>query len=772
MFRLYCSWCAPALLVVALTAGPTGLTGAVARADGLIVIHDPPIIRPPRPGPRHHPFAPLEVRYHHVTVKITDQVAVTEVDQAFYNPNNQALEGTYLFPIPRGAQIDRFTMDINGQQVEAELLDANQARQIYEDIVRKARDPALLEYAGQGLFKVRIFPIEPLREKRIQLKYTELLRSDNGLVTYTYPLNTEKFSAAPVQTVSVKVDLTCGRPITTLYSPSHAVEITRDGAQHAVVGFEARNARPDTDFQLLFSAQDAHDVGLNLLTFNDGHDPAGGYFLLLASPTGAMEAGTAVPKDVVFVLDTSGSMADGHKLDQARKALRFCLQNLGPTDRFELVRFSTEAQPLFGKLAPADTASLHQAEEFIGQLKPLGGTAIANALTRALDGARTQGERERPYYIVFLTDGLPTVGVTGNEQILAAVSQASGGRPVRIFCFGLGTDVNTHLLDQLAEQTRAASQYVLPNEDIEVKVSSFYAKISQPVLANVRLRIEGAVRTEQLYPAELADVFKGEQVVVSGRYIGDGAATVTLEGTVSGQPRTLTYPVTFARQSRDNPFIARLWATRRVGFLLDEIRLHGESRELREEVTALARQYGIVTPYTAYLITEDEAQRNVPGGRRTMSALDKDETARRGVRYMYDDARREQSGPAAVGGAKSVGALKSAAAPAPSTPQARADALAGYAASKPADAKRIEAALEAQDPRFVGGRTFYPNDGGWVDALVQGLPDAKPERVAFNSDEYFELLAKHPEAAAWLSLGSNVQFVLGDTLYEVYESAE
>jgi len=771
MLHLTRSFCAPIWLTATLLAGASGW-GSVARADGLIVIRDQPVVRQPHPGPHHHPFAPLEVRYHHVTVKITDQVAVTEVDQTFYNPNNQALEGSYLFPIPRGAQIDRFTMEVNGKQVEAELLDAAKARQIYEEIVRKARDPALLEYAGQGLFKVRIFPIEPRSEKRVQLKYTELLRNDNGLIGYTYPLNTEKFSAAPLQAVAVKVDLTCGRPITTLYSPSHAVEITRNGAQHAVVGFEARNIRPDTDFQLLFATADTQAVGLNLLTYRDGGDPNGGYLLMLGWPTNALKDGAVVAKDVVFVLDTSGSMGEGHKLDQARRALRMCLQNLGAADRFELVRFSTEAQPLFGKLAATDQASLARAEEFVDQLKPLGGTAIASALNQALESARAQSERERPCFIVFLTDGLPTVGETNPEQILAGGKQASGDRPVRIFCFGLGTDVNTHLLDGLAEQTRAASQYVLPNEDIEVKVSSFYAKISQPVLANMRLRVEGGVQVDQLHPAKLGDLFKGEQFVVVGRYTGEGGATVTLEGTVNGEPQTLKYPVTFAAQSRDNPFIPRLWATRRVGYLLDQIRLHGEQRELREEVTALARQYGIVTPYTAYLITEDEARRNVPAIRRTMSAFERDETARLGAREMYDDAKKEQSGPAAVGGAKAAGALRGAAAPTPAAPQASEEALAGYAASRPAEAKRIQEALESQTPRYVGGRTFYPNDGRWVDALAQGLANAQPVRVAFGSDEYFDLLAKHPEAAAWLSIGSNVQYVLDDTLYEVYESAE
>src|SRR4029079_11333200 len=167
--------------------------------------------------------------YHHVTVDIKDQVAVTSVDQEFVNPNGQQLEGTYLFPLPAGAHIDKFSMDINGKMQEAELLPADKARSIYEDIVRRHRDPALLEYVGKGAFRVRIFPIEPNSTKRVRLKYTQLLKADSGLVEYTYPLNTEKFSARPLKDVSVKVDLNCKRPIKSVYSPSHNVDIRRHG---------------------------------------------------------------------------------------------------------------------------------------------------------------------------------------------------------------------------------------------------------------------------------------------------------------------------------------------------------------------------------------------------------------------------------------------------------------------------------------------------------------------------------------------------------------
>ncbi len=178
----------------------------------------PPWPGPPRPlPPRPYIFAPLEVTSVQVRTRITDQVAVTTVDQEFHNPNAARLEGTFVFPIPKGAHLDKFTMEIDGKKVQAELLPAEKARRIYEDIVRKLKDPALLEYGDRDIFKVRIFPIEPNSRKRITLSYSELLKADGGLVSYLLPMSPEKFSARPIKNVSVKVELETKRPIKSIY---------------------------------------------------------------------------------------------------------------------------------------------------------------------------------------------------------------------------------------------------------------------------------------------------------------------------------------------------------------------------------------------------------------------------------------------------------------------------------------------------------------------------------------------------------------------------
>jgi Ca-activated chloride channel homolog len=729
------------------------LFGAIfhVRADGFIVVERPFLI-----PPGHFPFAPLEVSSHHVDVKIDGQVAVTSIDQEFYNPNDQRLEGIYMFPVPKGAHIDKFSMEIGGKMVDAELLRADKARQIYEDIVRRMRDPALLEYAGRDLFKARIFPIEPRSRKPIKISYTELLRSDAGTMTYSYALSTEKFSARPIKSLSLKVEVKTEQPLASIYSPSHKVEIRRDGPNRAVIGYESKDDKPDTDFQLVYSSE-KRDIGLSLITHkSSGED---GYFLLLAAPTVAKETKPA-PKDVVFVVDTSGSMA-GAKLQQAKKALQFCVENLNTDDRFEIVRFSTEAESLFGKLSEADSEHRKRASNFVADLKPIGGTAIADALQTALK-ARTE-KSERPFVIIFLTDGLPTVGTRNPDEIVADVKKAGDAR---IFSFGIGSDVNTQLLDQIAEGTRAFSQYVLENEDLEVKVSNFYTRIKEPVLTNLRLEFSGGVRTSKLYPAQLPDLFKGDQLVLTGRYTGSGEVEAKLTGTTNGREQTFTYKVKFDDSSND--YVARLWATRRVGFLLDEIRIHGETTELRDEATDLARRYGIVTPYTAYLIVEDEDRRRVPMADRSMQSMSTDAPARAEVSKAWDGFKEKKDGADAVANARSQNAFKFAEQSGASINYGAAESLRGFALNAPsAPAESDRLTQYTRQSKFVNGRAFFQNGKQWIDANAQNA--TKRQRVQFNSEAYFDLLKQHPEAAPWMALGQNVLLALDDTVYEITE---
>ena len=793
-----------------------GTSPQAAKADGFIIIDHPVIIprphhphqhwpRPPRPI---HQYLPLEVREHHVTVTVDGSIATTSVDQTFYNPSGQRLEGTYIFPIPEGAEIDQFEMDVNGEMTRAELLDAKKARTIYEEIVRKAKDPALMEYSNSGMFKVRIFPIEPHKEKRVKIKYTQVLKRDGRITEYVYPLNTEKFSSAPIKSISIKATIDSEHELKSIYSPSHDIDVSRKGKKKAVVGFEESNTRPDTDFKLLFASDtdDGAPIGLELLTYKGKGKKADkdGYFMMLLSP-GAWEDDRVVPKDVVFAVDTSGSMRV-KKLDQAKAALDFCLDNLNKGDRFEIIRYSTEAEPLFEQLSPANKRNLAEASDFVGDLKASGGTAIEEALLMAVDYARERKNTDRPYQVIFLTDGQPTIGETRPEKILDrlgdAIDDIDGS--VRVFPFGIGTDVNTKLLDRVAEDTHAVTEYVLPEEDIEHQVSRFYGKIAQPVMANLKVKTKGGVRLSMRHPGELPDLFKGDQLVLFGRYSNkkdaDEKPSVVLEGSLAGEKKTFTYKAKFNGKTKHD-FIPRLWATRRVGYLLDEIRLHGEKGELKDEVVALARRWGIVTPYTSYLIIEDEESRGVPLARQSM-----------GRRGIVPAAPRTAPG---LARADNLGAFKSefgsdalrdgSALPAPAAESAaryRRDAekkafdsfadsdtgegavAAARASLKLKSATKTYAGKEAYDESLYGnrlqfeqqatqviaGKTFYQNGTTWVDAEVPEANKPEVKKIKFGSEAYFKLLARGRTTAKWLSIADSLQVVIDGTVYEIISS--
>ena len=690
-----------------------------AWADGIIIPKPPPHL--PRVWPE------LTIKYHHVQVAINDQVATTRVDQVFLNEADFPVEGTYIFPLPEEAAISRFDMWVDGERLEGKVLDRDEARRIYEEIVRERKDPALLEYVGRDAFQARIFPIPPHGERRVQIEYQEVLRMDQGLVRYVYPLNTEKFSARPLEEVSVSVELESAAPLKAIYSPSHPVAVDREDDHHARIGYEARDVKPDTDFALYYSVAQ-EEVGLSVLSYKPSQED--GFFLLLVAPRVEVETGAVIAKDVICVLDTSGSM-QGKKLEQAMDALRFVLDHLNGEDRFNIVAFSTGARSYASQLRPASEAP--EAKHFVNRLEAVGGTDINRALLEALSSA----DRERPTILIFLTDGLPTEGVTEAQMILRNVADAAPDN-VRIFPFGVGDDVNTLLLDRLAEAHRGATGYVRPGQAIDEEVSAFYATVSRPILADLELDF-GPILVGDTYPYPLPDLFAGTQLVIVGRYRHGGTTEIILRGVMNGEGRRLTYKGIHFRQEGGEPsilsgaegFIARLWATRKIGHLLSQIRLHGESQELVDEVVALSIRYGIITPYTSFLVEEPEA---------ALTRYGREEIVRKEV-------QRLASMPAAVSGAKAVD---------------RAQAQGAL--------KVAEAPLEVRqaEVRIVGDRAFVLRDGVWTDTTYDPS-QMKPLRVGFGTEGYFQLMVQRPDWGRYFALGQHVIVVLEGQAYEVVE---
>lgn len=711
-------------------------------ADGFIVI--------PRPHPLPNPF-PLEVVYHKVNAEINGQTAVTKIDQSFFNPSNHQLEGFYIFPVPKGAVINNFTMLINGKESKAELLDANKARNIYEDIVRQMRDPALLEYSEQNIFKLRIFPIEPRSEKKISISYTQVIEQDNNLYEYIYPLNTEKFSAKPLKNVSVKVELKSDEKLKNIYCPTHEVDIVNKSDYHSIISYEEENVKPDIDFKLYFS-KNSSQVGLSILTYKKGKGE--GYFFLSASPSVEVDKNQIEEKDLTFVVDVSGSMA-GEKLEQAKKALLYCVNNLHEGDRFEIIKFSTEANSLFSQLETANKSNSNKAKEFIKDFQAIGGTNIEEAFQLA---AKIKTNSKRPHFIIFLSDGKPTIGETEDERLLKEIVKSNSER-TRIFTFGIGNEINTHLLDRITEETKAYRTYIGEDEDIEIKVSNFYDKIQSPVLSELKLTFDKNISVSKLYPKNLPDLFKGSNLIVFGRYKGEGNVNVTLSGYVNGQLKEFKTRDSF-KDNDEYDFIAPIWASRRIGYLLDLIRLNGESKELVDEVTSLAREFGIITPYTSYLILEDEDRRvRTNELANDLQTLPPKPELKKDMEADYF-RMKEKSGRSSVVVSEEFQGLNSAS---------------NYSQTKQGNErlnyKNSDGTTQnlSQQVKNVLGRAVYQSGKFWVDSDLQVKNPQQRKRIQFNSDEYFNLMKKAPETSQFLALGKNVRFNHNNTLYEIFE---
>ncbi len=707
-----------------------------ALADGVIIPDPPPF---PEPVPLEESW--LTIRYHRVTVTIEDQVAVTRVEQEFLNECDWEVEGTYVFPLPEGAAVSEFVMWVDGEPVEGKILEADEARVIYEDIVRRQRDPALLEYVGRDAVQARIFPIPPGGSRKVELEYSQVLPVENGLVRYVYPLDTEKFSARPLEECSIHVAIRSRDEMRAVYSPTHQdrVYIERDGDYWATVGYEEMDVLPEENFELVYTLSQ-EDVGLSLLTYREGGGNEDGFFLLLVAPTVEVEEGQVIPRDVILVLDTSGSM-DGEKIEQAKEALIYVLEHLNKEDRFNVIAFSTGLQQYARGLRPASEA--REAAAWVRRLEAVGGTDINRALLEAL--AQTDSSTglttspRRPTVLIFLTDGLPTEGVTEVEQILANVEAAAPDN-VRLFPFGVGDDVNTVLLDTLAEQHRGATGYVRPHERIDEEVSGFYARVSTPVLSDIELDYDD-VLVEDTYPYPLPDLFAGTQLILTGRYRlpspleggAGGWGRITLTGRVNGECREFVYEGNF-RASGGDEFIPRLWATRKIGHLLTQIRLHGERREWVDAVVALSIRYGIITPYTSFLIEEENIL--TEGGR--------DEAVEK---FMTMPTPAPHGAPAVEMAAEQA--------------EMRAVESAG-GGRVPEEA--------AQVMRLVESKTFVLQDSVWTDTAFDPS-QMTTVQVGFGSDGYFDLLASRPEWGVYLALGERVIFVAEGVAYEVVEGA-
>ena len=704
-----------------LTMSAAALAAGSLRAQGWIEIERPIRVLPVA-------VAPVVARISSdVRTRIEGRVARVEVEEQFRNVGGGIAEGTYLYPMPGEAVFTDFALWMGETQVRGEMMNAEQARSIYEEIVRRVRDPALLTLEGHGLIRARVFPIRPGETRKVVLRYTQLLTRAGDALRLRYAIGDrgamgvrgpEQGTPAAGGPFHYTVTVTGADAYGTPFSPTHHVTSRRVGDDLEVT------LEPDAagDVEIFLPLRRGL-VGTSVVT----HAPGGedGYFMLLVSPP-TVEEGPGVPRDLSLVLDVSGSMS-GAKIEQAKAALRQALATLRPSDRFRLVAFSTRVVAFRDDFVPATADNLQAARAFLDNLVADGGTNIAGALDAVLTAAAPAG---RLPLVVFVTDGMPTVGEQSPERI-AAVATGKIGR-ARIFTVGVGFDVNTYLLDRLAAEGRGSAEYIAPDANIETAMGAVLAKIQHPVLVNLRIA-SAPVPLAQIYPTTLPDLFYGEELVVFGRYHGTGAGTVVVTGERNGRVERLTAAAEFPASQLDNAFVPKLWASRRIGDLTRQIRLEGATPGLVGEVRDLGLRYGILTEYTSYLVQEPVTAWGRPGPMPAAPVL-RGGAGAANLQTGRDAFARAQAS-AVLGGVSSVAAADRAA-----ERQAKSLAAAGGTA--------------AAEVRRVGGRLFVRTDSVWTDAAHRDSLNVV--EVAPFSEAYFALVRALPEIAPYLGVGDQV----------------
>lgn len=728
---------------------------APLAAQGLLIAPDPAPGPVPRP-PGHRPSAVQIVRTA-VAVEIVDGVATTTIDQVFRNEGDRDAEGTWFLPLPAGAFADGFTMTVGGKEVVGEALDQAKARAVYEAIVRQRRDPGLLEFAGDGLLRARIFPIPARGEVGATVRLRQVLLPTGGLYEWVWPLRAARHGDAAVGVVGVTVRIRSQTALATVLTPYAHADIRRIGDREATVSFEGSSEQLE-DPKVLYGLA-AQEFGLHALAHRAAGEP--GTFVLLLSPPRTLPTDRQPRRCVQFVVDTSGSMS-GAKIDQARRALHVFLGSLRPDDTFQVVTFASGVQTFFERPLPATAENVAAARQRVDRLQAMGGTDIAGALQQAFAAVPGDDGDLRLSQIVFVTDGQPTVGVTAPQQILDLTKQVDA-RATRLFALGVGDEIDVRLIDDLVQQHRGARDFVRNQESIEIKVDALCQKIAQPALCDVEVRCD-SLDAFDVHPARTRDLFCGEVLQVTGRYRRHGAHEVRVRGRQHGVEREFVFAVELPEVSVRHEFVPVLWARQHVAALLDAIRRNGPQAELVGEVRRLATQFGIVTPYTSQLIVEE------------------------GLRLAGGDRALDLRGPAdRVPGPRGGGAAG------PGTGGPAAPVLPGRALHELG--KRRTGADAVAESKVTGGddfhlgtsrrdagergaaeRTLLRRAGGRVFLAVgellveQGLPaDWRDQAVVVEawSAAWFELARDHAGLRPILALGSSVVFRDGARIVQV-----
>lgn len=681
-----------------------------------------------------------------VLAELGERVVRYEISETFVNHGPGLGEADYLLPLPRNAAFRELRLFINGEPVAGEVMGADQARAIYEEIVRTQRDPALVEWMGHGLLRARIFPIAPGERKEVLVRFDAITEREGDALRVDY-FRGRRGQARPVPTprllgnggvvadddgreswegesFRLRYPASMGRA----YSPTHRVTIRDDGR------FRIADLRGDgAQVTALVPVPRANGAAVSAIS----HASRGERHVLLTIAPPA-RTGPAIPRDITLVLDVSGSMR-GEKMEQARAAGEQLLRGLGEQDRFRLIAFSSDVRTFREDYSAATRANVNAGVDYLRRLNAMGGTNVEEALLEALRGGTSDA---RLPLILFLTDGMPTVGETRADVLAELVAERRRGR--RVFTFGVGADVNVALLEQLAMDGRGTAHFVRSTESIEHAVSVVASRLSEPLLTDVRIEAEG-VRIRDAYPRLPVDIFAGQDLVLLARYEGSGRSTVRVTGRAAGRAVSFQTGVTFPANERRNDFVPRLWATRRIGHLIAERRRSSDARELNEEIRRLALRYGLPSDVSSYLVLEPGMERPMVAQGATRRGRETDLSGRgvagAGAPPAVPSSQLQLSEVVVTGVTTATAAFES-----------------GRAAAAQRDATSLAATDEtAAGRRTVGNRVFALHDSTWVQVSpVSQSSNRSTLRIKPFSGAYFQIMDAIPELRPIFALGERL----------------
>jgi Ca-activated chloride channel family protein len=728
----------------------------------------------------------LDYRIESLDIDARLIAGISEVDltQTFVNDSKQTIRSRCVMPLPYDATVQKLTFLIDGEEIEGRMLAKDKANEIFESYVRRNKDPALVQWIGYGLLQTDVFPIPPGAKRVVTIRYSQIPKRTDGMIDWSLPLTTARYSTKPVEKIALRLTIDSDTEIGNIYSPTHKIE-TEQAKTSAVVTFTAVNQVPAGDFRVLVSDSN-EKLNANVVAYRPDPNEAG-YFAMMLHP-GFEADSLEQPKDVVFLLDKSGSMR-GAKIDQARKALQYVLDNLPKPDRYGIIAYDSSVQSFSKSLTPVkDTEQLDAAGRFARRLGASGSTNIEAGFAAAM---QLLDDSDRPCYVIHLSDGMPTVGERDDRKLTADLL-AQNERRARIFNFGVGFDVNSRLLERISNQCFGKTFFVSPEQSVEEPVSILFNRLSQGAIQDVRWDVEHAKANKTIdafdtYPSQIPDLFRGDRSVVFGRYSGQGKALLTITGTLHGEKQTFKQTVDFRNSvaGEENAFVAPLWASRRAAAIVDEIDLEGNSKELIAELIELSKRYGVLTPYTALIAEEptpgqaDFASRSsafeLPylggGGMGASQAI----TPQPSLRQSGAEAFRMRDANNRFADVDSLQAnestQKTLSQPSMSASTTTIDGRSG-SKSNPQPPETSDATPPPKIRR-IGDRSFRLIDDRWIDSLLGvdandnvTLQDAiKIERF---SDAYFDLIQKHGKVLRPLvDTPSQILIRLNNKIYKI-----